>query len=137
MAFTMYDYLTDTTPDYDATLSVDPQEVMVISGEKDIEIHKGRGWDEERIILSSDSRFWVKLQWRHLSETDHSTLFDFYHDSAKGCGQARSFKWDPPGQYDAHIYVVRFDSRWESFLQNYQNYGIANLLLYVLGRIAE
>jgi hypothetical protein len=137
MAYTIFDYVDNATPDYDATLTVDPQEVMFVSGEKDIEIHKAHGRAEERIILSSDSRFGVKLQWRYLREGDHSTVFDWYHDSAKGCGQARSFKWDPPAQYDAHIYVVRFDCRWESFLQNYQNYGIASLLLYVLGRIAE
>jgi hypothetical protein len=134
----MYNYLANLVADYTATtLSVDPQDVMVISGEKDIEIHQGRGRAEERIALSDQSKFWAKLQWRYLSETDHSTLFDFYHDPAKGCGLARTFKWDPPGQYDAHVYVVRFDMRWESFIQNYQNYGIASLMLYVLGRVAE
>lgn len=136
--YTLYDYLTDVTPDYDTTtLSVDPQEVMVISGEKEVEIHAGRGRSEERIILSDQSKFWVKLQWRVLSEADHSTIFDFYHDPAKGCSMGQSFKWDPPAQYDSHIYVVRFDSRWESFLQNYKNYGIASLIFYVLGRVAE
>ncbi|MEW5803721.1 MAG: hypothetical protein AB1847_16630 [bacterium] len=132
---TMYDFLTDVTADYSATLSVDPQDVITISGEKEVEIHRGRGRSEERIILSDQSRFWVKLQWRVLSEADHSTLFDFYHDPAKGCGTGRTFWWQPPAQYEtSHVYVVRFDCRWESFMQNYKNYGIANLLLYVAGR---
>ncbi|MEW6380125.1 MAG: hypothetical protein AB1611_11040 [bacterium] len=133
----MYDFLTDVNPDFESTLSVDPQEVLVISGEKDIEIHQGLGRYEERIILSDQSRFWVKLQWRYLSEPDHSTLFDFYHDPAKGCGTARTFWWAPPVQYDSHVYVVRFDCRWESFLQNYKNYGLANLLLSIAGRKPE
>lgn len=136
--YTMYDFLTDQVADYTSTvLSVDPQNVLTISGEKEVEVHKGRGRSEERIILSDASKFWVKLQWRYLSEADHSTLFDFYHDPNKGCGTGRTFVWTPPSQYDAHQYVVRFDCRLESFLQNYQNYGIANLLLYVVGRVAE
>jgi hypothetical protein len=135
---TLYDFLTDQVADYSATtMSVDPQEVLTISGEKEVEIHSGRGQSEERIILSDQSKFWVKLQWRSLSEDDHSTLFDFYHDPNKGCGRGRTFQWSPPAQYDNHVYVVRFDCRWESFLQNYKNYGIASIILYVTGRIAE
>ena len=134
MPVSLYDYLTSVTPDYEATLSVDPQDVMVISGEKEVEIHRGRGRSEERIILSDQSKFWVKLQWRYLSETDHSTLFGWYHDPTKGCGTARTFWWSSPAQYDSHVYVVRFDCRWESFMQNYKNYGLANLLLFIVGR---
>lgn len=135
--YTLYDHLTDQNPDYSATLSVDPQDVITISGEKDVDIHRGYGRSEERIILSEQSRFWVKLQWRYLSEADHSTIFDFYHDSAKGCATARTFWYAFPAQYDSHTYVVRFDCKWESFLQNYKNYGLANLLLYVAGRKPE
>ncbi len=135
---TIWDFVGDLAADYSATeFTVDPQDVIPISGEKDIEIHKFPGRSEERIIMSEDSRFWVKLQWRYLSEADHSTIFDFYHDSAKGCATAKSFYWVPPTQYSSHIFTVRFDCKWESFLQNYKNYGIANLLLAVLGRKAE
>jgi len=132
--YSMYDFLTSISPDVESTLSVDPQQVMMVSGQKEVEIHQGRGRSEERIILSDASKFWVKLQWNYLSEADHSTLFDFYHDSAKGCGTARTFWWSPPVQYDSHTYVVRFDCRWESFLKNYKNYGVGNLLLAILGR---
>ncbi len=132
---TMYDFLTDVNPDYSGTLSVHPQEIMGISGEKEIEIHRGRGGSsEERIILSDQSKFWVNLKWNSLSEEDHSTLFSMYHDSTKGCGTARTFYWVSPTQYDSHIYVVRFDCRWESFLRNYKSYGVASLLLYIVGR---
>lgn len=133
----MYDFISSLTADYTTTtLSVDPQVVMQIGGEKDIIINKGYGVSEERIILSTQSRFQVKLQWNVLSEADHSTLFDFYHDSAKACGTAKSFYWTPPAQYlaSSHDLTVRFDCRWESFLQNYKNYGISSLLLAVLGK---
>lgn len=135
---TMYDFLSDLTADYTtAEMTVDPQDVMLIGGEKDIIPNQGLGVTSEQIILSTQSRFSVKLQWKYLSEADHSTLFSFYHDSTKGCGTARTFYWHPPAQYDAHVYTVRFASKWESFLQNYQNYGIANLVLAVVGRKAE
>ena len=136
--YTMYDYLEDAVPDYNTTtLSVNPQQVMAITGEKEIQINAGRGLSEERVILSDASKFLVKLQWTAINESDHSTIFDFYHDPNKGCGTARTFYWQPPTQYDSHIYVVRFNSRWESFLKNYQVYGIASIVLYVLGRKAE
>jgi hypothetical protein len=137
---TMYDYLPSLTADYvTTTFSVDPQQVMTVGGEKDIIVNKGYGVTEERVILSTQSRFQVKLQWQVLGDVDHSTLFEFYHDPAKGCAIARSFYWTPPTQYLAanHDLTVRFDCRWESFLQNYKNYGIASLLLAVLGRKAE
>ncbi|MCL6584672.1 MAG: hypothetical protein K6U11_13705 [bacterium] len=134
---TMYDYLPNATPDYTGTLSVDPQEIMVISGEKSIEIHRGIGIAEERVIFSTQTRFQVRLQWQVLSEADHSTLFDFYHNYAKGCGMGRTFYWQPPAQYDNHTYVVRFDSPWESFLRNYKIYGVASLVLVVLGKKTE
>lgn len=135
---TMYDFLTDVTPDYTTTnFEVDPQEVMNISGEKNIEIHPSRGRAEEIIILSDESKFRVKLVWKYLSHTDHATIFSFYHDPAKGCGIGRTFYWVPPAQYDSHVYVVRFDCKWESFLQNYQAFGIAGLILYVVGRKTE
>ncbi len=134
---TMYDFLTDVAADYTTTtLSINPQEIMTIAGEKEIEIHPGRGRAEERIILSDESKFYVKLLWKNLSHTDHGTLFSFYHDPAKGCATARTFYWTPPAQYDSHTYTVRFNCKWESFMQNYQNYGLASLILYVAGRKA-
>lgn len=136
--YTVYDFVSDASPDYSSTtLTLDPQQIMVITGEKDVQINSGFGQSEERIILSEDSRFWFKLQWQAMTEAEHSTLFDFYHDSSKGCGTGRSFFFDPPAQYDSHIYVVRFDTKWESFLRTYQNYGVATMLLRILGRQAE
>lgn len=133
--YTIYDYVESVNADYTATqLSVDPQEVMGLSGEPEVEIHRGRGASEERVILSSTPLFRVNLRWRYLSEADHSTLFDFYFDPVKACGIARSFEWVCPAQYCSHTLVTRFDMRWESFMANYKNYSIASLYLAVLGR---
>ncbi|MDD5062222.1 MAG: hypothetical protein PHN44_08095 [Candidatus Marinimicrobia bacterium] len=135
--YTMHGYLSDLTADYNYTLSIDPQEVMTIGGESDTMINKGLGVTEERIQLSTQSRFQVKLQWRYLSEADHSTLFDLYHDPNKAAGISKTFYWTPPAQYLASgSCTVRFDCRWESFLQNYKNYGLASLVLAVLGKKA-
>lgn len=126
-------FLSNVTADYAATLPIDPQEVFGLSGEKYIQINPGYGTSEERIILSSASRFVVKLKWTLLTDADHNSLFDWYHDPVKACGTARSFWWQPPAQYDSNYYVVRFGSRLESFLETYQIYKIASLLLVVLG----
>lgn len=134
---TIYNYLPALTADYvTTTLSVNPQNVMQIGGEKDIVINKGYGVAEERIILSTQSLFQIKLQWQVLSDADHSTLFEFYHDPVKACGIAKTFYWTPPLQYLAanHDLTVRFNCRWESFLQNYKIYGIASLIFAVLGK---
>lgn len=134
---TMYDYLPNTTFDYDYTFDIVPQDIIVFEADKEVAIHRGRGINEERVILSNQSLFRIKLTFTYLSQTDHNTIFALFHDSDKACGKAYSFKWAPPSQYDSHTYVVRLDSSWNSFLKNYQNYGIASLWFFVLGRIAE
>lgn len=131
---TMYTYLSSATPDYAETLSLDPQDVIGLTGEKGIIINSGYGVNEERLILSDQSLFMVTLQWKVMSEADHSTLFDWYHDENKADGIEHSFLWSPPSQYDSHVYVVRFNFNWESFLQNYKNYGVARCSLAVVGR---
>lgn len=135
--YTVYNYLSAATADYTTTtLTVDPQSVMTINSAKDVVVNQGYGVAEERIVLSSTSRFRVKLMWNVLSEADHSIIFDFYNDSAKGCGKGRTFYWTPPAQYLAasHDLTVRFDCDLDSSLQNYKNYGIMNVLLAVIGK---
>lgn len=138
MAITVYDHVTDQIPDYEATLNVCPSEIGIVSGgNKGIEVHRGRGRSEERVILSDVSLFWFKLIWNGMSEDDHSTIFDWYHDPDKACRTAKTFWWTPPIDYDSHIYVVRFDTQWESMMKIYKAYGIAAMLLYVNGRRSE
>ena len=130
----MYEFLPDATPDYEATLSVSPQKIMTLSGGKEIVIHQGRGINEERIILSDQTKFQLKLQWNILTRANWDTLFNWYHDPDKACGVGKSFWWSAPSQYDAHTYVVRFDSLWDSFVESFETFGVPTMLLYVLGR---
>lgn len=135
--YTIYDYVSSVTADYTTTtFAVDPQNVMQINTAKDVVINQGYGTSEERIILSTASKFRIKLTWNCISEADHSTIFDFYNDPAKGCGKGRTFYWTPPAQYLAtsHDLTVRFDCDLESALQNYKNYGVLNLMLAVIGK---
>lgn len=131
----MYDYLSAVSADVDVTLSVDPQDVIWEDGIKNVEIHEGKGVSEERIILSDESVFFVRLQWKAISESDSGTIFDLYHDTAKGCGAGYSFKWSHPT--DGHTYVVRFADAISRFQQSSNIYGIATLRLKVLGYIAD
>ena len=134
---TMYDFLTDEVPDYEGYLPVDPQIVLGVSGGKEVNINRGRGRSEERIILSDTSKFWFRVRWNGLKPADQESLFAFYHDPNKACGTGRSFWFSAPTQYDSHTYVVRFDSDWNSFLSNYEIFQVAEMLLYVLVRKAE
>lgn len=135
---TMYNFLSNviancTTP----ILIIHPQSIQ-IGGDIDVIINKGYGLTEERIILSTTPKYSIILQWNKggLSEEDHSILFQQYFNSSYGCGMGRTFYWQAPSQYDNHIYTVRFNTLWQSFLQNYKNFGIGNLGLVVLGRKA-
>ncbi len=134
---TMYDRLTNLAADYNYTFTLNVQNAMVIRCKKDDDIHDFGGNSEERIIQNSDSQFWIVIQWSYLSSTDHATLFDLFNDPDKACGIANTWYFTPPSQYDAHVYVVRFDCDLETVLRNYQNYSAGNVILRVLGRKAE
>ena len=132
----MYDYISTVTPDYSTTtLSLTPQGVIVEDGSKNVNINEGYGGAEEAVILSSQSVFYVSLQWNAISQSDSGTIFDFYHDIAKACGTARSFKWLHPT--DGHTYVVKFRESLKRFKQNAAIYGFSTLQFKVIGRIAD
>ena len=67
----------------------------------------GDDGSEERVSLSDDSIFYCTLIWTYKNASDAGTIMDFFHDAAKGNGNAESFKWTHPT--DGHSYVVRFD----------------------------
>lgn len=132
----MYDYISTVTPDYSSTtLNITPQGVIVEDGSKNVNINEGYGGAEEAAILSSQSVFFVSLQWNAISRADSGTVFDFYHDANKACGIARSFKWLHPT--DGHTYVVKFRDSLERFKQNAEIYGFFKFRLKVMGRIAD
>lgn len=131
----IYDYVSIAVPDNSTTLSVTPQSIIQELGSKNVEIHEGDDGSEERIILSSTSVFYVTLSWTNKSESDIGTVLNYYHNAAAGNGMSESFLWEHPT--DGHTYVVRFasDVRRDIMMGNF--FGITNVRLKILGRIAD
>ena len=132
-AKTMADYLSVVTPDYTTTtLSVKPHKVLSEVGNKNQEVHFADDGSEERISLDDSSIFYVTLQWNTITSSDAGTILDFYHDSNKGNGIARTFYWEHPK--DGNTYVVRFDQEIgrNYFQPTYQE--INSIRLRVLGK---
>jgi len=135
----MYDYCAVATPDSSVTLDVRPSNVLVEDGSKNVVIHLGDDDSEERISLDTDSVFYVTLQWEPISEADSGTVMDYFHDTSKGCGMAKSFKWINYGENltSRHTYVVRFASSLSRAVRRGYIYGITNVRLKVLGKITD
>jgi len=136
-----YDYIDVAVPDVDITLGVAPYDIQPqgeirIRGWKNQEIHKGCDRSEERISLGDDvSEFVMTYPYEYLTASEVGLLFDLFHDAAKGNGIVNSFKAycvDGP-----HTYVVRFDCDLEQVRKAYDVYGVADIDLAILGRIAD
>lgn len=130
----MYDFLNSASPDFTGSaLSISPQEVLVEEGEPAVSVHEAEDGSEERIVLSTLPTFYVTFPWNGLSESDAGTIFDYYFNSSKAGGRARSFKWT---HVDGHQYVVRFDcvlSR--TMLKAGGPFRYSQIKLKVLGRV--
>ena len=132
----IYDYVSEATPDYAATtLTVAAQRVVKERGLKNQIIHIGEDGSEERISLSNQSIFYVDVEWPVKSESDVGTIIDFYLDSSKGNGKARSFYWEHPT--DGHTYVVRFDNDITRTISLGDFYGVPNVTFKVIGYKAD
>jgi len=134
----MYDYLSSATADVNITLGagayeIHPQGVIAEHGTKNAVILEGDDGSEQRVSLSDDSIFHMTLSWEHLTESEAGILFDFYHDSAKGNGRQKSFKWESP--WDGHTYVVRFDCDLDRERKAYDVFGFMNVKFKVLGYV--
>ncbi len=107
MAGLVKDYLSATTADYTATqFDVTPQVVMVEEGKFR---QKAVEFDDVSVGVITRSTapvFYFKLQWRVLSEADANKIIDFYFDTGKGKGMARTFEFPHPK--DGNTYIVRF-----------------------------
>lgn len=131
----MYDYLSTVTADYaTAALAVAPQQILTETGTKKQIIHTADDGSEERIDLSTASIFHLTLIWETLSASEAGTIVDFYHDTAKGNGITRTFKWTHPT--DGHTYVVRFAEDINRTIRPANLHGINTIKLRVVGRIA-
>jgi len=108
-AKTMKDYLSADTADYTGdTLTLQPQEVIEEEGYKNIITHEYDDGSESSIALSNASIFFATLRWDHMSAADAGTIMEFYHNSSKANGTARSIQWT---HYDGNTYVVKFVGR--------------------------
>ena len=130
----MYDFLSTISADYNSTLGISPQGEIEEESAKSGIIHYGVDGSEERINFNTSSIFYISIQWNILSESDAGTIFDWYNDSAKANGMQKSFKYN---YGDGHTYVVRFDSKLPRRGQAVSRYGLPNIRLKVLGRIAD
>ena len=130
-----WDYLSEVVPDY-ATTTLDIKRDVKITeeGEKNQVVHIGDDGSEETISFSDDSIFYANITWDKLKEEEAGTICDFYHDSAKANGWARSFKWIHYGEKtDQHTYTVKFRSKIPRDLTGIIH-GIKNIKLRILGR---
>ena len=132
----IWDYLSTTPilPDYNFILDVAPQRVLYEVGRKNQVVQLSDDDSEAVISFSDNSIFFVRLLWEVLNETDAGIIFDFYHDSNKGNGMARSFKWQDHGIVDQHTYVVRFASDVVRNIKLASIFGFAEITLKILGR---
>jgi len=132
----IYDYLSAVavTPDYNVTLDISPQKVFYEEGSKNQIVHLGDDDSESVISFSDDSIFYIRTLWEELSESDAGIIFDFWHDSAKANGKARSFKFQDHGIADQHTYTVRFDSNVTRTIKMSSIFGFTEMRLKILGR---
>lgn len=133
----MYDYLATATPDYAATLSVTPQQIVVEEGGMQQVVHVGDDGSEERVSFDDTPIFYIMLGWSTgITASDAGTIFDWYYDAAKANGIVKSFRWTHPT--DGHTYVVRFTATLErSIAQAGSIHKITRVRLKVLGTISD
>jgi len=132
----IYDYLSAVavTPDYNVLLDISPQKVLYENASKNQVVHLGDDDSEAVISFSDDSIFIIRFLLEELSESDAGTVFDFWNDSVKANGRARSFKWQDHGVEDQHTYTVRFDSDISRTIRMSSIFGFAEIKLKILGR---
>ena len=126
-----YDYIALATADVDVTLTIKAQGEVSETSRQNTVIHIGDDESEERVILSSTPVFFLSWTWNLLSEANSGTILDLYHTTAQGMG--RSFKVTHSG----HTYVCRFDMEMERAGNAPSRYGIPDVRLKILGRIAD
>lgn len=128
MAGLAKDYLSTGTADYTTTqFSVKPKDVMFETGtfrQKAVRYDDGT----VQVLSRSDTPdFFFRLVWPTVTVADAKTIFDFYFDTNKGKGHARTFEFPHP--IDGNTYIVRFWSGMERSIRYLQ--GISEITLKV------
>jgi hypothetical protein len=131
----MRNYLNLKIPDYaTTTLSIGSTTVLPQIGDKH-QIKKDFDDGSVSVVgVSANNVFEVQLQWNYISDADHDTLMDFWHDSSKGAGMMRTFCWEHP--IDGYVYVVRFFSPVTSSYTEAGHISVSNVTLRVEGVLA-
>jgi hypothetical protein len=131
----MWDELSEVSPDYDYLLDIRPTTEYIEEGDCNQVVHQGDDDSDAVVTISSDSVFYVSIQFENISESDAGTIMDLYHDSSKANRRARSFKWKNYGEYsDSHDYTVKFVSAPRRIVKSPFNYTVDTIKLKVLGR---
>ena len=133
----IWDYLSAdaVTPDYNVLLDIVPQKILYELGSKNQIVQLGDDDSEAIISYSDTSIFYMRLIWETLTESDAGTIFDFWHDSTKANGMARTFKFQDHGVTDQHTYTVRFaTSNISRIVRVAQIFGFTEIRLRILGR---
>lgn len=103
----MADYINSVVADYTTTeLSVTPQKTMEETPNRNQIVHEADDGSISVVSLSDSVFFNVSLQWPVVANADSDIIIDFWSDTAKGNGMARTFYWQHP--LDGYTYTVRF-----------------------------
>lgn len=101
------DYLSTATADYtDTQFDVVPQKVMFESVTFNQDAFAYDDASVSVITHSSEPIFIFRLSWDVLKQADAEKIFDFFADTAKGKGKARTFEFPHPR--DSDVYIVQF-----------------------------
>ena len=131
----IYDYVSTVVPDYDYTLDIAGQDHTIEHGSKNQVVHTADDASDRIVDLSDESIFLVKFPYKYLTEANSGTIFDLYHDEDKANAMGKSFKWDHP--QDGHTYVVRFAMDLDRERKLNTNFGLGQIVLKIVGRIAD
>lgn len=102
----IYDYVSDLEADYTTTeLTLSPQRVFTETVNKKQTIQEYDSGAIDVVTMSDTAYFNLVIQWTAITKSDAGTILDFYADTAKANGRARTFYYHHP---DGHIYTVRF-----------------------------
>lgn len=91
--------------DYAETLRVTPTTVLPKKISKNAFVHEFEDGKTKAVNLSG-AKCDAEMQWDYISEADRETILDWYHDSAKANGMARTFYWEDPKS--GRTYEARF-----------------------------
>lgn len=129
----IYDYILAALPDNNVTMLLAARGNITERTTKNQVVHLGVDGSEEIITIASAVIAYLEYPFSALTNSDGGLVFDFWHDSAKGDGRAKSFKLQ---NTDGHTYVVRFENDMDR-VRHLGNYQSMSVVFKILGRIND